>query len=63
MSMLVSASVSLMQLNHQGVGGRCWFDYNSQDPSCSPYLGILRYLMRKKTSMPRSQGGLKWGGR
>lgn len=35
---------------------RCWFDYNSQNPSCSPYVGILRYLQRKKLATPWSQG-------
>ena len=51
------------QISQQGVPAarprpRCWFDYNSQNPSCSPYVGILRYLQRKKLATPWSQGGL-----
>ena len=51
------------QISQQGVPAarprpRCWFDYNSQNPSCSPYVGILRYLQRKKLATPWSQGGM-----
>lgn len=35
---------------------RCWFDYNSEDPKCSPYLGILLSLQKRKAYMPRSHG-------
>ncbi|CAL1165889.1 unnamed protein product [Cladocopium goreaui] len=53
---LLEQRPSLVQKMHQAVmANRCWFDYNSQDPNCSPYLGILRYLQRKR-AMPRSQG-------
>jgi len=35
---------------------RCWFDYHSENPACSPYLGITRALQKRKTSFPRWQG-------
>eukprot|EP00933_Yihiella_yeosuensis_P015901 TRINITY_DN13730_c0_g1_i3.p1 TRINITY_DN13730_c0_g1~~TRINITY_DN13730_c0_g1_i3.p1 ORF type:complete len:538 (-),score=61.42 TRINITY_DN13730_c0_g1_i3:194-1807(-) len=41
---------------------RCWFDYNSGNPSCSPYLGILRALKIRKAAMPRSRAGKFWRG-
>ncbi|CAJ1376836.1 unnamed protein product [Effrenium voratum] len=47
-------------MHRQVVKNRCWFDYNSEDPSCSPYLGILRYLQKKKAAFPRSTGSRTW---
>merc|ERR1712048_217509 len=31
---------------------RCWFDWNSEDPTCSPYLAILLELNKRKTNFP-----------
>lgn len=54
---LLESHRSVVADMHQAVlRNRCWFDYNSEDPNCSPYLGILRYLQKRKQAMPRSQG-------
>lgn len=34
---------------------RCWFDYNSDDPSCSPYLGMLRALEKRKAAISKQK--------
>eukprot|EP00927_Polykrikos_kofoidii_P048240 TRINITY_DN4245_c0_g1_i1.p1 TRINITY_DN4245_c0_g1~~TRINITY_DN4245_c0_g1_i1.p1 ORF type:complete len:607 (+),score=83.92 TRINITY_DN4245_c0_g1_i1:92-1912(+) len=31
---------------------RCWFDYNSENPECSPYLAILHELLKRKRNAP-----------
>jgi len=46
---------------HDGVKrNRCWFDYNSADTSCSPYLGILQALQKRKANFPTWHGRF-WG--
>eukprot|EP00434_Breviolum_minutum_P036115 symbB.v1.2.031987.t1/scaffold3776.1/size50502/2 len=53
----------LVRSMHEAVlKNRCWFDYNSYDSNCSPYVGILRYLHGKKlqaTKLPPGQA--HWG--
>lgn len=39
---------------------RCWFDYNSEDPHCSPYLGIFRLLEKRKAALAHGAGRTWW---
>eukprot|EP00397_Hematodinium_sp_SG-2012_P038467 GEMP01041849.1.p1 GENE.GEMP01041849.1~~GEMP01041849.1.p1 ORF type:complete len:342 (+),score=44.32 GEMP01041849.1:691-1716(+) len=35
---------------------RCWLNYHSEDPDCSPYLAITRALAKKKIAFPEFAG-------
>ncbi|CAE7770600.1 GUT1 [Symbiodinium sp. KB8] len=37
-------SARMAQMQESLLENACWFDYYSQDPSCSPYEGVLRVL-------------------
>jgi len=53
---LLTAKWPFVESLHEGVRkNRCWFDYNSKDPNCSPYLGILRSLQKRKAALPMPQ--------
>jgi len=39
---------------------RCWLNYHSFDPECSPYIAIARQLELKKAAFPKFLGK-KWG--
>ncbi|CAK9008449.1 Probable glucuronoxylan glucuronosyltransferase F8H (FRA8 homolog) (Protein FRAGILE FIBER 8 homolog) [Durusdinium trenchii] len=57
LELLLQNQNDLVKRMHENVRrNRCWFDYNSEDPNCSPYLGLLRFLQKKKAAMPRSPG-------
>ncbi|CAE7661740.1 GUT1 [Symbiodinium pilosum] len=51
---------AVAEMHRAVVRNRCWFDYNSEDPDCSPYLGILRYLQKKKETMTEQHVQNAW---
>eukprot|EP00746_Dinoflagellata_sp_MGD_P039729 gnl/MRDRNA2_/MRDRNA2_195943_c0_seq1.p1 gnl/MRDRNA2_/MRDRNA2_195943_c0~~gnl/MRDRNA2_/MRDRNA2_195943_c0_seq1.p1 ORF type:complete len:528 (+),score=70.77 gnl/MRDRNA2_/MRDRNA2_195943_c0_seq1:167-1585(+) len=54
---ILAAKPEFVQGLHDAVrANRCWFNYLSEDPECSPYLGILKMLDKRKQAFPRYAG-------
>ena len=54
---ILSTQPEFVEGLHDAVlANRCWFNYLSEDPGCSPYLGILKMLDRRKEAFPKYAG-------
>ncbi|CAE6940996.1 Mgat1 [Symbiodinium sp. CCMP2456] len=52
-------SARIAQMQESLLENACWFDYYSQDPSCSPYEGVLRVLEMQQDRPHREVFGCK----
>jgi len=54
---MLTHRLPLVERMHENVvKNRCWFDYNSEDVACSPYLGIVKALQKRKAGRLRTPG-------
>jgi len=56
----LSQSERITKMRSQLRASRCWLNYHSEDPECSPYLAITRSLAKKKAAFPAYSGHF-WG--
>lgn len=47
--------LALKQMKAEVDGHRCWFDYFSEDPQCSPFRAVLKNLEERKQRFPQRQ--------
>lgn len=40
---------------------RCWLNYHSKDPNCSPYIALNHLLKRRKNAFPKYATEKHWG--